>query len=109
MSRSIFSFVFCALAFSQETIDHASVSGRVLDPSGSAVDGAHVTARQLDTNTASEALTDREGRFRFPDLKVGPYQVTVRHPGFAISVEQAEARYRVSFSRSSQKRGPPLS
>jgi len=77
---------FAAAARAQETINYASVSGRVTDPSGAVVSGARVTARQTDTNQASTTETDRDGRFRFPYLKVGPYEITVRQPGFADAV-----------------------
>lgn len=74
-------FAVCA----QETVHLASIAGRVTDPSGAVVEGAAVTARQVETNLASKAVTDREGRFRFPYLKVGPYEVTVQRNGFADS------------------------
>ena len=67
----------------QETIHLASVSGRVSDASGAVVEGASITTRQTDTNVTNSAVTDREGRFRFTYLKVGPYEVTVRQTGFA--------------------------
>jgi hypothetical protein len=67
----------------QESINHAGVSGRVADPSGAVVESAHVTARQIDTNLTSNAVTDREGRFRFPYLGIGQYLITVHHQGFA--------------------------
>lgn len=70
------------IALSQETMNHASVGGRVTDPSGAVIQGAAVTARQIETNQSSTAATDREGRFRFPYLRVGPYEVTVRQAGF---------------------------
>jgi hypothetical protein len=66
----------------QETIDSASVSGRVTDPQGAVVPGAQVTARQTDTNVTRETVTDTNGRFRFPYLKVGPYVITVHLQGF---------------------------
>jgi hypothetical protein len=79
--------VLCALAIAtaaraQETINTASVSGRVLDPQGAVVPGAQVIARHLETNVAAETVTDQTGRFRFPYLKVGRYAVTVRLQGF---------------------------
>ncbi len=73
-------------ASAQETIHHASVSGRVSDPSSAVVEGAKVTARQVETKITSSAATDREGRFRFPYLKVGPYEIQVSHAGFADAV-----------------------
>ena len=71
------------VAYAQDTITFASVSGRVTDPSGSVVAGAHVSARRTETNRTAATLTDREGRFRLPYLKVGAYEVIVSHPGFA--------------------------
>jgi len=70
-------------ARAQETINSASVSGRVVDPQGGVVPGAQVTARQSATNVSTETTTDRDGRFRFPYLKVGPYEITVHVDGFA--------------------------
>ena len=69
-------------AFAQETISSASISGRVTDPQGGVVPGAQVTARQTETNVTAEATTGPDGRFRFPYLKVGPYQVKVHLEGF---------------------------
>src|SRR5687767_12578437 len=71
------------IASGQETINHASVSGRVTDPSAAVVEGAQVTARQIDTNLSNSAKTDREGRFRFPYLRAGRYEIKVHQPGFA--------------------------
>ena len=73
-------------AYAQDTITFASVSGRVTDPSGLVIAGAHVSARRTETNRTAATLTDREGRFRLPYLKVGAYEVTVSHPGFAQEV-----------------------
>ncbi len=89
------------IASAQETIHHASVSGRVTDPSSAVVEGAKVTARQIETKITSSAATDREGRFRFPYLKVGPYEIQVSHPGFADAVRSltlnAGAAHDLSF------------
>ena len=71
------------LASAQETINSASVSGRVTDPQGGVVPGAQITARHMETNVAAETTTNQDGRFRFPYLKVGPYEVTVHLQGFA--------------------------
>ena len=67
----------------QETINHASVSGRVTDSQGGIVGGAQVTARQTETNVKTEAVTDVDGRFRLPYLRVGRYEITVHRDGFA--------------------------
>ena len=70
-------------ALSQETVNYASVSGRVTDPQGAAVAGAQISARQTETNIARSAVTDAEGRFRFPYLQLGPYEINVRSQGFS--------------------------
>jgi hypothetical protein len=43
------------MARAQETINYASVSGRVMDPQGAV---AQVSARQTDTNVTAETITD---------------------------------------------------
>jgi hypothetical protein len=79
---TLFSFCAASIGFSQETINFASVSGRVTDPTGAVIEGAQVSARQTETNLTSTATTNHEGRFRFPYLKLGPYEITVRQQGF---------------------------
>jgi outer membrane receptor protein involved in Fe transport len=69
-------------AAAQQSVDYASVSGRVTDPTGAVVSGAQVSARHTDTNVTAAAVTDGNGRFRFPYLKVGPYEIAVRQQGF---------------------------
>lgn len=66
----------------QQSVDYASVGGRVADISGAVVPGADVTARHIDTNVTSSASTDQNGRFRFPYLRVGAYEVIVHLQGF---------------------------
>ncbi len=72
----------------QETINSASVSGRVTDQQGAVVPGARVTARQTNTNVMTDAVTDADGRFRFPYLRVGPYDFTVALEGFKEAVRR---------------------
>jgi hypothetical protein len=69
------------VASAQESIHYASVSGRVTDPQGAAVAGVDVTARHTQTNIKAAAVTDPDGRFRFPFLKVGPYELVVAKQG----------------------------
>jgi hypothetical protein len=95
MTREIFATVAmlacCALPFAertaaQETINFASIGGRVTDPSGAVVPGATVTARQRDTNVKAETVTDSEGRFRFPYLRIGPYEIVIHMSGFSDAI-----------------------
>ena len=92
----------CALghpgvALAQETINFASVSGRVIDAQGAVIPGAQVTARQTETNVTAETVTNKEGRFRFPYLRVGPYEVRVHLPGFVDSTRTLSATVGAAF------------
>ena len=66
----------------QETINQGTIGGRVLDAQGAAVPGALVTVRQTDTGVTIEATTDTNGRFRFPYLRIGPYELRAKLQGF---------------------------
>ena len=70
------------IAYAQETINQATISGRVLDSQGAAVPGATVSVRQTDTNVTVQAITEADGRFRFPYLKIGPYELRAKLQGF---------------------------
>ena len=69
-------------AAAQESINQGTISGRVLDPQGAAAPGALVTVRQTDTGVTIEATTDSNGRFRFPYLRIGPYELRAKLEGF---------------------------
>ena len=66
--------VLCAIgrprhsALAQQSVDLASVSGRVTDQSGAVVTDAQVTARQTQTNVTTTTTTDQEGGFGCPTL-----------------------------------------
>ncbi len=81
----------------QQTINYASLSGVVTDPTGAIISGASVTARQTETDLTSTAVTDREGRFRFAYLKVGPYEINVHQKGFADSVRSVTLTVGAAF------------
>lgn len=73
---------FTTLAFGQGIIT-GSVSGSVTDPSGAAVVGAKVTARNQDTNQAFPTVTNETGFFSLTKLPPGKYDITVEAPSFA--------------------------
>jgi hypothetical protein len=67
----------------QETLTHASITGRVLDPSGALVAHASIEARATATNQSYTAQTDSQGRFRLPYLPVGQYRISAQSNGFS--------------------------
>jgi hypothetical protein len=84
-------------ALGQQSVDLASVSGRVTDPSGAVVTDAQVTVRQEQTNVTTTTTTDQEGRFRLPYLSVGLYEITVHESGFRDAVHQLAVRAGAAF------------
>jgi hypothetical protein len=77
----IFSLLVAGLSYGQVT--SGSILGAVQDPSGAQVANAKVTVRNLGTNATQTISTSGDGRFRFPQLPVGSYEVTVEASGFA--------------------------
>ena len=94
VKRSCIVVFLCALCAgglpvsAQQSVDLASVSGRVTDQSGAVVAGAQITVRHTQTNVTNTAVSDREGRFRFPYLRIGPYEIVVRQQGFQDASRQ---------------------
>jgi hypothetical protein len=74
--------------FAQQSVDYASIGGRVLDPTGAAVAGARVSARHVETNVTATTVTDGSGRFRLPALRIGSYELIVRQAGFKDAAVQ---------------------
>lgn len=60
-----------------------TISGRVIDQSGSAVGGARVTLTREGDSQNREVTTDDDGRFAFADVAPGLVQVTVTSEGLA--------------------------
>ncbi|MGE0884921.1 MAG: carboxypeptidase regulatory-like domain-containing protein [Blastocatellales bacterium] len=60
-----------------------AISGVVSDQQGAVVANAAVMARNVATNESRSTTTDSEGRFRFPNLQVGDYEITAQANGFA--------------------------
>jgi Carboxypeptidase regulatory-like domain/TonB dependent receptor len=59
------------------------ILGEVRDPSGALVPVADVTLRNLETNSVRSVKSGPDGRFRFPLLPVGPYEITIEKAGFS--------------------------
>jgi outer membrane receptor protein involved in Fe transport len=60
-----------------------TITGRVTDPSGSAVPNAKVTVTEQNTGVSTQTVTAAGGDYTAPLLKPGTYSVTVRAGGFA--------------------------
>src|SRR3989454_754596 len=60
-----------------------TISGSVVDAQQEVVTRAMVTTRNVETNISRSVLTNETGRFRIPNLPVGPYEVSFELGGFA--------------------------
>ncbi|HEY9436686.1 MAG TPA: carboxypeptidase-like regulatory domain-containing protein [Blastocatellia bacterium] len=89
MSRTVrlfaISLALIAGAFSAVAAQATSgtISGIVVDESQGVITSATVTVRNVGTNESRSTATDSEGRYRFPNLPVGNYEITVQSSGFA--------------------------
>ena len=84
--------IFLALILLVATGAHAqvsaSVTGQVTDPSGSAVNGAAVKARNVDTGFERDVVADGQGVYLVPALPVGNYEVRAGKQGFKEEVRE---------------------
>jgi hypothetical protein len=62
---------------------YGSISGTVTDEKGSVIPDATVSVRNIATNESRTDQTGSEGRYRFVNMSVGEYEVTVEKAGFA--------------------------
>src|SRR5580704_6569181 len=67
----------------------SSIVGQVSDPTNAAVAGAIVTVTNTETGQKRSATTDDAGRFNFPQLKPGTYNIKVEAKGFASQENEA--------------------
>jgi hypothetical protein len=67
-------------AFAQS--QNASLAGQVTDQSGALVPKATVTVTSTERNLSSSVQSDEGGRFSFPNLNPGTYDLTVAASGF---------------------------
>jgi Carboxypeptidase regulatory-like domain/TonB dependent receptor len=64
-----------------------TIVGTVTDPSGAAVQGATVTAKDTERGTTLTTKSNEDGAFDFPVVPVGSYQVRAEKEGFAAAVQ----------------------
>jgi Carboxypeptidase regulatory-like domain len=77
--------LLCAAALAPQIFGQASdgnLVGIILDPSGSAVPNANVELANVATGVKSLTKTDAAGEYRFNNVLVGTYNITVTAAGF---------------------------
>ena len=81
-------FVFTSVALGQNT---GTISGSVQDQSGAVIAGANVKAQNPATSFSRETTSATNGFYRFDQLPVGTYNISVEAAGFKKSITQAVA------------------
>src|ERR1700730_17168088 len=85
--------LFSLLMFSAGIASGQAISGNLVgtvsDASGAVVSNAEVTATNVGTNASAVTHTNGTGEYRFDNLPVGNYKITVKAPGFRTSVQDA--------------------
>jgi hypothetical protein len=72
-----------------QTVTTGSISGVIVDPQGGVLPGVTVTAVHEPTGTQYPGLTDAQGHFEIPNVRVGgPYVVTATLSGFRDQTER---------------------
>ncbi|MEP7355386.1 MAG: carboxypeptidase regulatory-like domain-containing protein [Acidobacteriota bacterium] len=74
--------IFLLGTTAQAQVAGGTLVGAVLDPNGAAVAGAKVTVENLATGVIGNAVSEKLGQYRFDNLLVGSYKVTVVATGF---------------------------
>lgn len=81
-------FLLLASCLAAQTVT-GSLEGRVADPSGAALAGTKITARNTETGLSRESLTNNEGYYQFTFLPLGTYTVVAEAQGFARTTRTA--------------------
>ena len=83
---AVFLALILALPLSAQVLK-GSISGTVVDPQGSVVNGAQVKATQHDTGSVFTTTSDSSGLFRFSLIPAGIYKVEITGQGFKTAVQ----------------------
>lgn len=84
----IFVFLCAGVCTAQQNVTSATLSGRIEDAQGAVVSGANLTATHVETNQQQTATSDHEGRYRFPYLRTGAYDLKIDAQGFSPMTKQ---------------------
>ncbi|HUA14351.1 MAG TPA: carboxypeptidase-like regulatory domain-containing protein [Verrucomicrobiae bacterium] len=62
--------------------NQGAIAGNVTDPTGALITGAKLTAKNRSTGAVYGAVSSSAGAYRFPNVNIGTYDVTVSATGF---------------------------
>lgn len=76
-------FLLSIPASAQQSIDSATLTGRVEDQTGAVIVNAKITATNIEKNLSWTATTNVQGAYQFLFLPVGKYELKVEATSFA--------------------------
>src|SRR3954463_8254671 len=91
--RSLALLVCCVLLWpagraDAQGVTTGAISGVVKDAQGAVIPGATILAVHQPSGSTYEAVTQADGRFVIPGMRVGgPYKITAALPGFSSEVK----------------------
>src|SRR5438094_7161781 len=91
-------FVTASLPVTAQGLSAGTVSGVVVDPNGAVVPNASVTMGNSVTGYTRTVNTDKDGAFRFDNVPLNNYQVSVSATGFAADRETVVVRTSVPIT-----------
>src|ERR1051325_7242562 len=77
-----------SLCVAQQNVTSATLSGRIEDARGAVVSGASVIVTHLETQQQLNTTSDDDGRYRFPYLRTGTYDLKINAQGFSTVTRQ---------------------
>src|ERR1700733_14793726 len=72
--------IFSAVVVGQT--NQGAIAGVVQDSSGAVVPNAKLTATERSTGTVYQTVSTSSGSYRFPNVRIGTYDLTVNASGF---------------------------
>ncbi|MFY9802650.1 MAG: carboxypeptidase-like regulatory domain-containing protein [Candidatus Acidiferrales bacterium] len=74
----------CAQSARAQT-NQGAIAGNVLDASGAVVPNVKIVATNTTTGATYQTVSTSAGAYRFPNLTVGPYDITAKGSGFKVA------------------------
>ncbi len=87
VSLLVFLLILSPLAFSQSK-ETGGIVGTIVDDEGTPLPGVTTTLSSPDIMGVKTAITDADGKYRFPALPPGVYTVKAELPGFATVIRE---------------------